>query len=418
MPVELLAPAQNFKTLKVVAGVADAIYFGVESFNMRMRAKNFCREEITKVSKFCREHDLKAYLTTNVILYNEELDDARDLIQTAYNSGIDAIIVHDMAAIQICREIGIPFHISTQASISNIVAAQYYEALGAERLILARELSLKQIAEIKKNLNHAKVECFVHGAQCTSISGRCYFSADVCGTSENSANRGRCIQPCRRQWTVTDEEGNQFEYDGFYFLNTKDLCMIEHVPQLIAAGIDAFKIEGRMRRPDYVEVVTHCYREAIDACYEGAYTPEKVNGWLARLKQVYNRGFSTGFYFGRPTEKDINYARGNVSTLCRQEIGIVLAYFPDLHAAELLITQGQLKIGDEVCIEGINTDTYFRQVVKSIQIKRQPVPETPVLAGKNQKITVSMLVDEPVKKNDRIYKYIPRQELSSPTYQE
>ncbi len=374
-----------------------------------MRAENFRMEELPQVVTFCHKHNMKAYLTTNIILYNSELAEAAELIQKAYSAGVDAAIVHDVAAIQMCKDVGIPFHISTQASISNIKAAQYYEGLGAERLILARELSLEQIAEIKATLSHTMVECFIHGAQCTSISGRCYFSADICGTPENSANRGKCIQPCRRRWTLTDEEGNEFDYDGFYFLNTKDLCMIEHVPAMIAAGIDAFKIEGRMRRPEYVDIVTRCYREAIDAHRAGTYTPEKVEGWLAQLKQAYNRGFSTGFYFGRPTEKDILHARGNVSLTYRQELGVVVTYFRDAHVAEVLVTQGQLKLGDEICFEGVNTDTYFKQTVKSLQIKRQPVTETPPIKGHDQKIAVGVQVEQPVKKNDIIYKFMQRE---------
>ena len=414
MPVELLAPAQNFKSLKVVAGLVDAVYFGVEMLNMRMRADNFRTEELPQVASFCHEHNMKAYLATNVILYNQELSEAAELIQKAHVAGIDAVIVHDMAAIGMCKDVGIPFHISTQASISNIKAAQYYENLGAERFILARELSLVQIAEIRKGLLRAKVECFVHGAQCTSISGRCYFSADVCGTPENSANRGRCIQPCRRQWTLTDEEGNEFDYDGFHFLNAKDLCMIEYIPEMIAAGVDAFKIEGRMRRPDYIETVTRCYREAIDSCSAGTFTTEKVDAWLVQLKQVYNRGFSTGFYFNRPTEKDIIHARGNVSSIFRQEIGIVIAYFRDSNVAEVLVTQGQLKVGDEICFEGVNTDTYFKQEVRSLHIKRLPITETPHIKGHDQKVAVGIQVDQPVKKNDRVYKFTFREGNAPP----
>ncbi len=210
-----------------------------------------------------------------------------------------------------------------------------------------------------------------------------------------------------------DEEGNEFDYDGYYFLNAKDLCMIEHVPALIISGIDAFKIEGRMRRPDYVEAVTRCYREAIDAHYEGIYTREKAEKWLTQLKQVYNRGFSTGFYFGRPTEKDIMNARGNVSPVCRQEIGVVVTYFRDSHVAEVLVTHGQLKIGDEICFEGINTDTYFKQVVQSLQIKRQVVTKTPVIKGQDQKIAVGVQVDQPVKKNDLVYKSSTREDNSA-----
>ncbi len=194
--------------------------------------------------------------------------------------------------------------------------------------------------------------------------------------------------------------------------------MIEHVPELLAAGIDAFKIEGRMRRADYVGVVTRCYREAIDACQAGTYTPEKVASWLAQLKQSYNRGFSTGFYFGRPTEKDIMNARGNVSPIARQEVGVVVTYFRDSREAEVLVTQGRLAVGDELCFEGVNTDTYFRQVVKSLQIKRQPITETPLIKGHDQKIAVGVLVDQPVKKNDLVYKFVSRQEQASVSFNE
>lgn len=408
MPIELLAPAQDWKALRATVPYAHAVYFGMDQFNMRMRAGNFRTRDLPAVAEFCHGHDLRAYLATNVILYDAELPPVAELISAARDAGIDAVIVQDCGAIQICREVGIPFHVSTQASISNLRAAQFYEDLGAARLILARELSLVQIAEIKANLVAAEVECFVHGAQCTSISGRCYFSTDVCGSPENSANRGLCIQPCRRRWTVTDEEGNAFDYDGQYFLNAKDVCMIEYIPALVAAGIDAFKIEGRMREADYVEVVTRCYREALDAQAAGTYTAEKVAGWLAQLQQAFNRGFSTGFYFHRPTDRDISKVRGNAAPIHREEIGHVLSYFPSTGAAKIQVTHGQLTVGDEITVEGFNTDTHFKQVVGTIQFGPNEVDHTPLVQSPGQKVVVEVALVQPVVKNDRIYKYVPR----------
>jgi len=401
--VELMVPAKNWKSLKAMIGNADAVYFGIEILNMRMMADNFKLDELQKVVKFCHENNIRVYLTTNIIIYENEIEVLSQVLDKAAAAEIDAVIVHDVGAIELAKERNLDFHISTQASISNSMSAKYYEYLGASRLILARELLLEQIKEIKQKLKKAEVETFIHGAQCTSISGRCYFSAEISESSELSSNRGKCIQPCRRSWVVTDDTGKSFIYDGAYFLNTKDLCMIEYIPQLIEANIDAFKIEGRMRDPIYVEITSKCYREAIDSYYEGNYTEEKVNNWVKELKKVYNRGFSTGFYFGRPQATEIEHEiSGNVSEFRKREVGKVLSYYRDKKAVKLLLTWGQLKIGDEIIIMGINTDTYLRQKLTSLQIKKKKVTETPV-ASKEKKITVGILVDSPVKENDRVY---------------
>ncbi len=401
--IELMCPAKNWKSLKAMLGNADAVYFGIEILNMRMMADNFKLEELPKVVKFCHENNIQTYLTTNIIIYENEIDTLSQVLDKAAAAEIDAVIVHDVGAIELAKERNLDFHISTQASISNSISAKYYESLGAKRLILARELSLKQIIEIKQKLKKAEIETFVHGAQCTSISGRCYFSADVLESPEFSANRGKCIQPCRRSWIVTDDTGKSFIYDGVYFLNTKDLCMIEYIPQLIEANIDAFKIEGRMRDALYVEITSKCYREAIDSHYDGTFTEEKVKNWLKELNKVYNRGFSTGFYFGQPQATEIEREiSGNVSEFRKREIGRVLSYFRKKKAAKILLTWGQLKVGDEIIIMGIKTDTYLRQKISSLQIKKKIVTETPV-ASKDNRITIGILVDTPVKENDRVY---------------
>lgn len=403
--VELLTPLKNKKSLTAVQDIADAVYFGVESFNMRMLSNNFALSEMNAVVENCHSHGIKAYLTTNIIIYENELEQLEQLFEHAADARIDAVIIHDIGAIELAKQYGIPIHISTQASISNSHTARFYENLGAERVILARELSLRQIKEIAQKLTTTEIETFVHGAQCTSISGRCYFSMEVCQSQDYSANRGRCVQPCRRKWTVKDEQSNEFLYDGRYFLNTKDLCMIEHIPQLIGAGIAAFKIEGRMRDSLYIEETTRCYREAIDAYYEGGYTPTKVKAWLNRLKKVYNRGFSTGFYFEMPKGSEIEHDnKGNISGYRKKQVGKVLSYFPRSKAAKILLSTGKLKVGQEIIIIGTHTDTYLRQTIESIQIKQKKnLTETPRVSRKEDRIAVGILVDGPVKKNDKVY---------------
>jgi putative protease len=404
--VELMAPLKNMQSLNAVIPHADAVYFGIESFNMRMFSDNIKLRDLSRVTKICHENNMKAYLTTNIIIYENEFEILDSVLEEAKQSEIDAVIIHDIGAIELAKEKGIPFHISTQASVSNIHSAIFYEKIGANRLILARELSLSQIREIKNSLSSAEIETFVHGAQCTSISGRCYFSAEICNAQEYSANRGRCVQPCRRRWRVYDDQSNEFLYDGVFFINAKDLCMIEYIPQLVEANIDAFKIEGRMRDPIYIEETTSCYREAINAYYNMEFTQKKVSHWLKRLNKVYNRGFSTGFYFETPLGSEIQHDYdGNISEYKKIEIGKVLTYYPEKSAAKILLTKGKLKINDEIYIIGTNTNTYLRQTISSLQIKqKQNLTETPFVNSKENRIAVGILVDSPVKKNDKVYK--------------
>ena len=403
--VELMAPLKNIKSLNAVIETADAVYFGVEGLNMRMFSDNFKLNNLQNIVKKCHENEIKAYLTTNIIMYENEFELLDSMLEKAVEAEIDAIIVHDIGTIELAKEKGLNFHISTQASISNSRTAKFYESLGAQRLILARELSLEQIKDIKQKISKAEIETFVHGAQCTSISGRCYFSAEICGSQEYSANRGRCVQPCRRRWRVYDDQDNELLYDGAFFINAKDLCMIEHLPKMIEAKIDAFKIEGRMRDPIYIEEVTACYREAIDAYYNDIFTPEKVKNWLKRLNKVYNRGFSTGFYFDLPKGSEIQSEHdGNIASHKKIEIGKVLNYFPEKKAAKILLTSGSLKLKDEIFIIGTHTDTFLKQEINSIQIKgKKNLSETPFVSSKENRITIGIQVDKPVKKNDKVY---------------
>jgi putative protease len=402
--VELLVPAKNFKVLKAALQYADSFYFGVQAFNMRMQADNFAIEDLPKVTKFLHEADRKAILATNIVIYENELTDLKNLLIKAQEAEIDAVIVHDLATIQFAKEINLPFHVSTQCNVSNSMAALFYETLGAQRIILARELSLAQIKEIKGKLTKSLIECFIHGAMCTSISGRCYFSQDICGTAEKSANRGECIQPCRRQWWVYDETGKEYIYDGARFLNSRDLCMVAHIPELIEAKIDCFKIEGRMRDPNYVEIVAKIYREAIETHYDGTFSNKKVKFWIKDLKKVYNRGFTTGFYFGRPTEKDQQHkSPSNLSHFRLIKLGTIDTYSPETKIANIHLTNGKLRVGEEIIVMGPKkSETYFRQSLTSIVLDGKQVELTPP-AFSNNPITVNLEMKEPPKLGDNIY---------------
>ncbi|MHA2181152.1 MAG: peptidase U32 family protein [Promethearchaeota archaeon] len=402
---ELLAPVQDWKTLEYVNGLADAIYFGVQNYNMRTKAKNFDRKDLTSIVNFCNNQDppMKTYLTTNILIYDSELQDLENLISEAKESGIDAIIVHDIAAIRIAKKKQMEFHISTQANISNIEAAKFFEELGAERIILARELSLKQISAIKNLLPKTKIECFIHGSMCTSISGRCYFSATIRNSEQDSANRGNCTQPCRREWRVIDDESNEFIYDGQMFLNAKDLSMIEYIPELIDAKIDAFKIEGRMKDPLYVKTVTQCYREALEAYFNKTYNKRKVNMWLKRLKSVFNRGFHTGFYFHRPTIEDIELKkRGNLSPYKKYYIGKILSFDKKSKSANVLLENLEipLNLGDEIVIEG--STTYIPETIKKMIYKGEKIKSI-IRKRYSDPVKINLRLNNEVQPNDKIY---------------
>jgi putative protease len=402
---ELLAPVQDWNSLKILGSLTDAIYFGVKNFNMRMKANNFEQKDLSRIVEFCHSQDspIKAYLTTNILVYDSELLDLENLISEAKDAGIDAIIAHDLSMIQIAKRNNIDFHISTQANVSNTESAKFYEELGAERIILARELSLKQIKLVKYFLKKTKIECFVHGSMCTSISGRCYFSATISDSEEFSANRGNCVQPCRREWRVIDDESNEFLYDGQMFLNAKDLCMIEYIPELIDANIDAFKIEGRMKDPIYVKTVLECYKEALDSYYEESYTEKKIKNWLERLSKVFNRGFHTGFYFQRPTVEDIELKkRGNVSAYKKSYRGIILSYDKNSKSANVLLENldNPLMLGDEIIITG--PTTYMIETIKKMIFKGEKVKSI-TRKRYSTPVKINLRLNADVKPNDKIY---------------
>ncbi|MBY9008194.1 MAG: U32 family peptidase [Candidatus Lokiarchaeota archaeon] len=376
--VELLTPAKNLKAIKAASKYANSVYFGVKSFSMRIKSDNIDIKDLGKITEYCRNHNLKTYLTTNILVYDNEIQELEDIIIKSKEVGIDAVIVHDLAAIEIAKRTHLPFHISTQCNISNSLSARFYEKLGAERLVLARELSLQKIKEIRRNLVSTEIETFIHGAMCSSISGRCYFSQDICGTATKSANRGSCIQPCRRKWWVRDEHNNEYFYDGIRFMNSRDLCTIAHIPNLIEAKIDAFKIEGRMRHPHYVEIVAKSYREAIDAYYDGTFTKKKVGRWVTELKKVYNRGFTTGFYFKRATEDDHqhNYPY-NLSHYRYIRVGKAINYNQDTNLIKINLDSGYIEKNDDIIIMGKNNDTYIHLSVDYIEYQNEKANKSP-----------------------------------------
>ncbi|MBD3353711.1 MAG: U32 family peptidase [Candidatus Lokiarchaeota archaeon] len=402
---ELLVPLSGWKSLykkgKVLQN-GDAFYFGLKSnFSMRARANNFETKDVGKLSKLIHKREKKLYLCTNIVIYNNELEELKKIIRVAKDNEIDAIICHDLASIEIAKKIGIPFHISTQANISNYVSAQFYNKLGAERLILSRELNLKQIKEILEKTN-IEIEVFIHGAMCTAISGRCYFSSEIMGHDvEFSANRGRCVQPCRRYYRLVGEESEEIEFvrgkEGLFF-NAKDLCMIEHIEELMITGIHAFKIEGRMRDPLYIAETASCYREAIDSVLNKTYSQKKIRLWLNRLENVFNRGFHTGYYFSRPHLNDIQFTqRGNVSKKTKQYVGKVTNYYRKSQAVEIDMHSGQISLGDRLIFEN-KGDFFHEMVIKSMQVNDSSIKITENASSDNH-IVVGIKVEQRIPKN-------------------
>jgi putative protease len=390
---ELVAGVRNPATLSVCKDHADAVYFSIDRFSLRARARDITLDNLDTFTEQVKDSSPKAYLAINTVIYPEDLPAVDAVVEAAASAGVDAVIAWDPAVITRALDCGLGVHISTQANVSNWQAAEFYRKLGASRVILSRELTLGQIKDIKQHTD-IELEVFVHGAMCQAVSGRCYLSAYLLG---RSGNCGDCIQPCRWQWTLHGENGGLVELGGKYLLSARDLCMIEYVPELIDAGVDAFKIEGRLRNPGYAAVVSRCYREALDCCLDGSFTRERAQQWKEQMAAVYNRGFSTGFYFGVPgpdglaVEKDMN-----ASSVRRQAVGVVQNYFVKQGAAAVRLLESGLTVGDSIVIEG--TSTYLEQEVESLMIGVDLVQE----AGKGQ--DVGMKVADRVRENDRVFR--------------
>lgn len=395
---ELMSPVKNLASLEACKNYADAVYFSVDNLSMRAGLQDINLKNLGSFVNKCHSYKIKNYLVVNSVLYNSDLVQAEKIIKKSKQVKVDAVIVWDPAAIVLAKKYKVPFIISTQANISNYQSALFYKKLGARRVVLAREMNLKQIKELKKKVGKLEVETFIHGAMCYSISGRCLLSAYL---YNKSANCGACAQPCRKQWVLSDTEGHKIVNEGKYFLSAKDLCMIKYVPELIRAGVDSFKIEGRKRDPRYIEITARCYREAIDSYFANTFTQQKVEHWQMELTEVYNRGFSTGFYFGDPGYEGISYDEvNNLSPSKKILLGEVKKYYPKLRVAEINFSHQGLEQGEEIVIE--NSDNYFSQTASSIQIDSNEV----LVVKKGQ--LAGMLVYKSVKKGDKIYKLVSR----------
>lgn len=431
--LEIMAPAGNFECLHAaIQGGANSVYFGVEKLNMRSHsANNFKMTDLQEICDICRRHGVRIYLTLNIVLYNEDLEDMRRTLDAAKEAGITAVIASDMAAIIYARQIGIEVHISTQLSISNAESLRFY-AQYADVIVLARELNLHQVKEIKSIIDRdnicgpsgrrVEIEMFAHGALCMAISGKCYLSLHEYGAS---ANRGSCYQICRRGYEVTDmETGSQLVVDNKYIMSPKDLCTIEFMDKIIDAGVTVFKIEGRARSAEYVKKVASCYRRAADAVCDGTYTPELAADLKKELAEVFNRGFWDGYYQGaRLGEWSEVY--GSKATRRKVYCGKITNWFARLGVAEILVESASLKVGDRILIIGPTTGVVELDVPE-IRVDLKPVGEaskgtycsvpidfTKVVAGAGEDFTDCLgteapeengaLRDSRLRRSDKVY---------------
>ena len=389
--IELLAPAGDFPMLVAAINAgADAVYFGLKEFSMRANARNFTIKDLNKIEKICKPKNIKKYLTLNTIIYDSELKKLEKIFKRLKGK-VDAIICWDLSVIQLCKKYKIPFHISTQASISNSESAKFYKNLGAERVVLARELNLKQIKEISKII---PVETFIHGAMCISISGRCLTSQFLFG---KSANRGQCIHPCRRSYIVKDtQEGKELKLENNKILSAKDLCTLPFLEKLKQAGITSFKIEGRNRDPRYIDTVVMIYRKALDE----KLTKEEIKDSFNELGKVYTKGFSSGFYLGIPTSDDLSKVEHSAATEKKHFVGKVIHYFPKINVATIKLVS-ELKLGDKIVIIG-KTTGIVNSKIETMEMKNKPIKK----AIKGQEVGIN--ISEKIKKDDEVYVIIKR----------
>lgn len=382
--LEIMAPAGNFECLMAaIEGGADSVYFGVGNLNMRSHsANNFKTEDLHEIVRICRQYGVKTYLTLNIVLYQEELPEASEVIKTAKEAGIDAVIASDMAAIMYCKEAGMEVHISTQCNVSNIEALKFYSGF-ADVVVLARELNLHQVKQIHEAIvsenitgpsgRLVRIEMFAHGALCMAVSGKCYLSLQTYGTS---ANRGGCFQLCRRGYEVTDlETGTSLNVDNKYIMSPKDLCTIEFMDKIIDAGVRVFKIEGRARSAEYVKRCASCYRKAADAVCDGTYTQEFAQELKSELSQVFNRGFWDGYYQGAKLG-EWSSVYGSQATRKKVYCGKVTNWFDRIGVAEITVESVPLRRGSECMAIGPTTGMVeFRADDLRVDLKPAEVAE-------------------------------------------
>ena len=393
----IVAPAGNWASLvAAIESGADAVYFGSDTFSMRASAGNFPVEEISEVVSYCHKRNVEAYLAVNTIIMQNGLNQMKNLLFEAGKARVDAIIAFDMAVVNNTKELGLNIHLSTQASVSNAEAAIAYYRMGIKRIVLARECSLRDLrditAEIKRQGINLEIEAFAHGAMCLSVSGRCFMSLY---SDMRSANRGMCAQPCRRQYKITALDGSaEFFVGEDYVLSPKDLCSITFLDELIKTGISAIKIEGRMRPAEYVRDVVGAYREALGLISEGAFSKENKERLLKKVKSAYNRGLSTGFYFGSP-DKEISrvWQKG----YDKQLVGEVVKFFPKIGVAEIALSNRGVSKGDELFFIGRRTGAKQAKIF-SMQINKQDIDTA------SKKSHVGVKLPFKVFPKDKVYK--------------
>lgn len=406
--IEIMAPAGSWESLAAaIQAGADSVYFGIEKLNMRSKSSsNFTTHDLRKIVAICKENNIKSYLTVNTILYDDDISLMREIIDTAKEVEVSAIIASDVAAMMYANSIGVEVHLSTQLNISNAESLKFY-AQFADVVVLARELNMNQVADIYqsiikenirgKNGDLIRIEMFCHGALCMAVSGKCYLSLHE---KNLSANRGACNQICRRAYVVKDKDSEiELEIDNEYIMSPKDLKTIHFMDIMLQSGVRVFKIEGRARGPEYVKTVVSCYREAVESCLDDSFTPTKIEDWNKRLSKVFNRGFWDGYYLGQKLgEWSANY--GSEATHKKVYIGKVTNYFSKLDVAEILVEAQHIAVGDEMMITGETTGVY-EDTIEEMRVELKPVQK----AVKGNYFSVK--TRELVRRNDKVYKIVP-----------
>ncbi|HBA12778.1 MAG TPA: collagenase-like protease [Bacteroidales bacterium] len=406
---EIMSPAGSWESLAAAfqAG-AGSIYFGVESLNMRSRsASRFTVDDLRQIAEDCERRGVKSYLTLNTVMYDEDIPLIREIVDAALEARISAVIASDIAVMAYCREVGMEVHISTQLNVSNFEALKFY-AQFADVVVLARELNLEQVAEIYRRIREenicgpsgeqVRIEMFCHGALCMAISGKCYLSLNELGAS---ANRGACMQVCRRGYIVKDRESDiELAVENQYIMSPKDLKTIRFMDRMIEAGVRVFKIEGRARGPEYVRTVTECYSEAIDAWLKGEFTDEKKDDWDRRLATVFNRGFWDGYYMGKRLG-EWNDRYGSQATETKVYVGKCTNWFSRLSVGEFLIEAAEISAGDKLMVTGNATGCITFALVDP-RVDLESVEAVP------QGVAVSFRTPEKVRRGDKLYKIVPR----------
>ena len=409
---EIMAPVGSRESLAAaIQAGAGSVYFGIGQLNMRSHSANhFTIADLHDIAATCNSHGIKTYLTVNTIIYDDDIATMHEIVDAAREAHITAVIASDVAVMTYCNRVGVEVHLSTQLNISNIEALRFY-AQFADVVVLARELNMDQVAEIHRQIVEqdirgpkgelVRIEMFCHGALCMAVSGKCYMSLH---NANRSANRGECVQICRRSYTVTDNEtGNQLEIDNKYIMSPKDLKTIRFIDRMMQAGVRVFKIEGRARGPEYVYTVVSCYREAIQSAIDGTLTEEKKDAWDARLATVFNRGFWDGYYQGQ-TLGEWNKHYGSVATERKVLVGKVIKYFSRLNVAEVAVEATTFSVGDKLLITGPTTGVMYLDTTE-IRYDLKPV------ATAQQGWRVSIPVSGKVRPSDKLFKLVPANEI-------